>query len=206
MKQGLRILYKPTTFFNQLQWSTHHWMLLAAFLGIAIVETQTGRQHALWLWSASVFEARLGVSLNVALWIVTFLKLTILLAGSFAIANTVWFLGSLFGRRTSRRVLFRRLSVVFTVLLAGYTASHFTGQVPYAMYVSYALSVWAVLLGYFAIREQFGLTHMETSVLGLFALFMALSSWHFTNHAWEKMVKQERDALARERTLERNAR
>ncbi len=130
MKQGLRIFVKPGTFFNQLQWSSHHWLIMVAFLGIAAIETQVGRSHALYHNYALLLTGRLGLSLDAALWTITFAKLITMVVGAFAMSSVIWVIGSLFGRRTSRRVLFRRLSVVFTVLLGAYTAQHLIDTFP----------------------------------------------------------------------------
>lgn len=189
MRQGMRLLTKPATFFNQLQWSTHHWIILVAFLGLATIETQVGRNQALYQAWALLLERRLGLSLDAALWVVTAFRLAILIAGSVAVSTVIWFVGHLFGRRTSKRVLFRRLAVVFTVLLAGYTASHLTGAYPALAFVSLVMYLWGLVLGYFAIREQFALNHLETVVVGLFALLLVSSSWHFSNHVIEKAAR-----------------
>ena len=185
MKQGLRLFLNPASFFGQLQFSRHHWVLLLAFLGVATLETQVGRQHALYEMYANSLVNHVGLSWDAAIWTVTAVKLVVMLLGSFALSSFIWMVGNLFGRRTSKRVLFRRLAVVFTVFLAGYTANHMADNVPTLALVSLLLYVWGLVLGYYAIREQFELNHLETVVLGLFALLLVTTTWHFSNHALE---------------------
>jgi hypothetical protein len=55
---------------------------------------------------------------------------------------------------------------------------------------SLCLYVWGLVLGYFALREQFELNHLETVVLGLFALLLVTSSWHFSNHVLERVARE----------------
>lgn len=196
MKQGIRLLVKPGTFFNQLQWSTHHWFILIAFLMIASIETHVGKSHLSYQVFADVMSARFAISWNEAIWVVTSLKLAFMLAGSFLLASFIWMVGNIFGRRTSKRVLFRRLSVVFTVLLAGYTLEHLSATHPDLGFVAMALYVWGSALGYFALKEQFALNHLETAVLGAFAMLVVVSSWHFANHAMESAAKIQSNELA----------
>ena len=191
MKQGVRLLVKPGTFCNQLQRSTHHWIILIAFMIVASLETHLGQQHYFYQIFADVLSARFGITWNQAIWAVTSLKLAFMLAGSFILASFIWVVGNLFGRRTSKRVLFRRLAVVFTVLLAAYTAQHAgLNNEPYAL-LSMGLYAWGLILGYFAIREQFALNHLETVVLGLFALLVVVSSFHFSNHVMETAARTQ---------------
>ena len=190
MKQAIRLLVKPGAFFNQLQWSAHHWIILVTFLGLAVVETQVGTQANLYNVYANVLQSHLGVDIKSALWIITFAKLIILMAGAYAISTVVWFVGALFGRASSQRVLFRRLAVVFTVFLAGYTASHLAFS-----FVTLFFYGWGIVLGYFAIREQFELNHLETVVVGLFALFLVTSSWQFTNNIFETVAVKSQLAV-----------
>ena len=190
MKQGLRLVVRPGAFFNQLQWSTHHWLIMLAFLVIASIETHVGRQHLYFQVYAEMLTARFGLSYNMAIWVVTSVKMALMVAGTFALATAIWIVGNIFGRRTSKRVLFRRMAVVFTVLLAGYTANHLVNVYPVASIASIALYLWGVVLGYFAIREQFALNHVETIVIGAFALLMVSTSWHYSNQYMETTAKR----------------
>jgi hypothetical protein len=196
VRQAVRFVAKPGAFFNQLQWSRHHWPLLVGFLGIALVEMQVGRGLPLYQNAAQILEAQWGMGSGLALWVVMFAKLGLLLAGSSLLAWSVWLVGLLFGAQSSRRVLFRRLSVVFMVALAGYTVRHFIATIPEMGYVSLFLIFWSIALGYFAIREQFGLSHLETSVLGLMLALAMTTSWKTGHELLEKVVKDQRSQLA----------
>ena len=189
MKQGIRFFVRPGTFINQLQWSTHHWVILTSFLIISAIETHVGRSHAYYQVFADYLSLRAGIGWDFSLWIVTFLKLSFMLVGTFVLASCIWFVGNLFGRRTSKRVLFRRLAIVVTVLLGAYTAQHFVEPFPILAIASPALYLWALVLAYFALREQFALNHVETLVMGLFALLLVSSSWHFVNHVMESAAR-----------------
>jgi len=189
LKQGIRLFLNPASFFGQLQFSRHHWILLLAFLGVAAVETQVGRQHALYEMYANTLVNRAGMSWNAAIWTVTAAKLVVMLFGAIMLSSFIWMVGNLFGRKTSKRVLFRRLAVVFTVFLAGYTANHLADTMPWLALGSILFYVWGLVLGYFAIREQFELNHLETMVLGLFALLLVTSTWHFSNHVLEIVAR-----------------
>jgi hypothetical protein len=197
VRQGLRLLVKPGTFFNQLQWSSHHWIILFLFLAVAAAETHIGKSQAIFQIFSDSLAAKSGLSIEMATWLVIAMKLSATLLASFILATVTWFLGSLFGRRTSKRVLFRRLSVVFTVFLAAYTLQQLALKQSHIDYIIAGFYVWGVVLGYFAIREQFALTHIETMVIGLFALMMLVTSFHFANHVLEKAARQELMSLAK---------
>lgn len=179
MKQIFTLFTQPSRFFNQLQWSTNHWFILVAFLGLALVETQVGRgqneffQVALWI------QKSWNLSFNFSLWIVLAGRLFCIALGAYVVTTSVWLVGNFFGERTSRRVLARRLAVVFTVALAAYTAQYFVDTHALFGVLSLFLYVWSVVLGYFAIRENFGLSHLESVVVGLFALLLVTTSWHY---------------------------
>ena len=197
MKQGFRFFLRPWTFFNQLQWSTHHWFILLGFLVIAAVETQVGKHHRLYITLAGLLQHRFGIGLDFALWMVTAVKLFCLLAGAYFVSHLVWLVGNMVGTKNSKRVLFRRLAVVFTVLLAGYTAQYFAPTFPIASFVSVVLFIWGLGLGYFAIREQFGLSNLETLVVGFFALLLISSSWHYSNHFMASVASSEIQSLTK---------
>ena len=190
MKQGMRILVSPGAFFNQLQWSRHHWFNLLAFLFVSAVEAHVGRQHALYQVYATFLSQNIGLNFDIALWLVVASKLFFMLAGSLIAATSIWFVGNMVGEKNSRRVLFRRLSVVFTVLLTAYTAHHLENLYEWMGTLSIFLYFWSALLGYFAIREQFLLTHIETAFVGGFAVLLVLSSWHLSNRFFETTAKK----------------
>jgi len=191
VKQGIRLLAKPGAFFNQMQWSTHHWVILTTYLGFAWAETTAGRHLPLYRMVAQFLERTFGLSEDVSLWIVIAAKLSLLAAGTVGITTLVWFIGTLFGRSTSQRVLFRRLAIVFSVFLAGYTAHHLGNVYPMMAFASLTLFLWGLLLGYFAIREQFSLTHLESVVVGVFAMLVVVTGWHFSVQTLERTVHDE---------------
>lgn len=197
MKQGLRIFVKPGTFFNQLQWSSRHWIILVSFLSLAVVETLVGKHQAVYDALANSLHRSYGLSWNQALWVLLATKLTVLLVGAFAVAWVIWVVGNLFGQKSSRRVLFRRLAVVFTVLLAAYTAQHLAAVNPWFGILSAGLYFWGLFLGYLALREQFSLTHLETAVVGVFALLLVTSAWHYSHHMLEAVLGAEGQVASR---------
>ena len=159
MKQGARLFLKPQEFFNQLQWSTHHWLILLTFLVVSGVEAHLGTQSALYRWLAQSLTTQTGISLELTLWLVVSAKLAVILTASYFSAYFIWIIGSIIGEKNSQRVLFRRLAVVFTVTLAAYTSQYLRPLYPWMETLSFFLYTWGLLLGYFAIREQFALSH-----------------------------------------------
>ena len=195
VKQGMRILLRPGQFVNQLQWSTHHWLILLSFLVITAIEAHVGRQHALYEAYSTLLAQNFGFNYDVAMWLVVTAKLFLILFGSWIVAHVVWFIGNLLGQKNSKRVLFRRLAVVFTLILAGYTASHLENVFPWMNTASFFLFFWGGLLGYFAIREQFQLTHFETAFVGAFAVLLVLTTWNFSNTIMEKAAHKHMSEL-----------
>jgi hypothetical protein len=191
MKQTFRLLAKPGTFFNQLQWSRHHWLILATFLGLAVVETHVGSRHNSHRMMAELLGSQMGLSFGIAFALLTSARLVLLLVAAFVGSWTIWFVGSLFGQQSSRRVFFRRLAIVATVILAGFTLRHFTDLHVWAEYAGWAVSAWGVVLGYFALREQFGLNRIEAIVMGGFALLAAITSWQVTQDTVEQAVRSQ---------------
>jgi hypothetical protein len=116
---------------------------------------------------------------------------------SYLSAFFIWIIGSLIGERNSQRVLFRRLAIVFTVLLSAYTAQHLKPLYPWMETVSFFLYTWGLLLGYFAIREQFNLSHFETSVVGVFAIILVIASWMGTNRLMIEAANRYQSELAK---------
>lgn len=186
MRQGVRFFVRPNAFVNQLQWSSHHTWLLFAFLLVAGVEAHVGRNHGLIAHFAEALAFRLGVTEEIALWLMISAKLTFTLVAAFLITVAVWLVGSFVGHSSSQRVLFRRLSVVFTLVLTGYTASHLTHVYPWMETASLFIYFWAALLGFFSLREQFRIGYLETLFVGGFTVLALLSTWHFSNRYIEK--------------------
>lgn len=189
MRQGVRFFVKPNAFVNQLQWSSHHTWLLLAFLIVAGVEAHVGRNHALIAQFADALSFRLGVSSEIGMWLIISLKLICTLVAASLISVLVWIVGSFIGQSSSQRVLFRRLSVVFTLVLTAYTASHLTHVYPWMETASLFIYFWAALLGFFSLREQFRIGFLETVFVGSLTVLLVLSTWHFSNRYLEKNAK-----------------
>ena len=198
MRQTVRFILKPNTFFNQLQWSRNHWWIILAFLGLATVETQIGRHVQLYHAFALLIEAKLGFSYNIALWLTMATRLAILLAGAFLISSVIYIVGSVVGRSNSRRVLFRRLSVVFTVFLGGLTLQHFAASAPWVVWASWGLCAWALFLGYVAIKEQFELGNLETAIVAIFAILMVTTTWQFSNRFFDATIRDQINQIAKQ--------
>lgn len=181
MKQGVRLFVKPGTFFNQLQWSSHHWMILIGFFVASAVETQLGTSNSLFFWYANFLTIRFGLGLGAALWVITFARLAFLLSAAWVTTVAVWAFGSLMGHRSSRRVLFRRLAVVFTILLTGYTAQHLSDTYEFASLLALGLYIWGAALGYFAISEQFRLNKLQTLAVALFTVIVVSQGWKLSS-------------------------
>lgn len=196
MKQGMRLFVQPGTFFNQLQWSKHHWYILFAFLFISAIEAHVGKQHSLYQVYANFLAQNLGLGFDIALWTVVASKLVLMLIGAFVTASLIWFVGNLIGAKNSRRVLFRRLAIVFTVGITAYTTKHLEPLFPWMGTASFFLYFWALLLGYFALREQFVLTHLETAFVAAFSILLVISSWHYSNHLFERAARHTLQEIA----------
>lgn len=197
MKQGARLFLKPQQFFNQLQWSPHHWFILLTFLVVSGIEAHLGQQSSLYRWFAGSLSAQTGINSEITLWLVVSTKLALIVASSYITSFLIWMVGSLIGERNSQRVLFRRLAVVFTVVLSAYTAQYLKSFYPWMETVSFFLYTWGLLLGYFAIREQFNLTHFETSIVGVFAIVLVFCSWIGTHRLMVEAANQYQVELAK---------
>lgn len=186
----MRIILKPNAFFNQLQWSQHHWWILFAFLFIAAVETHVGAQHAFLGTYARFLSQTFSIPFDVALWATVSAKLGIMLAVAYAVIHVVWVVGNFFGTKNSKRVLSRRLAIVFTVILGAYTASHLTHQYAWMATVSQFLYLWGGLLGFIAVREQFFLSITETIVVGTLGALIVMGSWIYSNQQMERYARE----------------
>lgn len=195
VKQGFRFLLRPQLFFNQLQWSSNHWLIILSFLVLATVETQVSRHHALYPAFAHLLEVKWGIGASLALWLVMAAKLALLLLGSYLIVLAIYFVGGLVGRASSRRVFLRRLAVVFTVVLCGFTVQHFGDTTPWLWPAAIALYAWGALLGFFAMREQFELNVIEAAFLSIFSFFLVGTTWQVTQKLFENAVESEMKAL-----------
>ncbi len=174
---------------NQLQWSTHHWLILASFLTLATVETLLGSSRGFYWEVVQMLQSNLGFSENVAYGALIAVKLALMIGGAYVLSLLVWFAGSLFGKRTSQRVLFRRLAIVFTFLLTGYLLQAAFTTSEWLFLAGYGFYFWGLVLGYFSIREHFGLNTVESMAVSLFALLLVSSSWHYSTHLFDGFVK-----------------
>jgi hypothetical protein len=197
MKQGARFFLKPSAFVNQLQWSSHHSFILSTFCTTALIETQVGRNHALYAGLASILANHYGLGFTLAIWLVTFLKLTITMLGAVALVEMIGFLGGMFGRQSSRRVLFRRLAVVFSIVLLANTLNQCAAISTVAAVTAVTLFLWGLMLGFFTLREQFGLTFGEASTIGVFSLCMVVCTWHFSLIYLQRSVRLEQQLAKR---------
>ncbi len=193
----MRFLVKPTSFFNQLQWSRHHWVIIASFLGLALVETQVGRQHQLYSAFATFLQYRVGIGANAAIWAVMAARLGLMLGGAYLISTVIYIVGSLVGQANSRRVLFRRLAVVFTVFLGGFIAQHYGDTNPNVALLSLGFYAWGLFLGYIAIRNQFEMNHLQTSILLAFAVLLVTSSWQASNRVITVALQNQMHSLSK---------
>jgi len=194
VRQGVRFFVKPNAFVNQLQWSSHHTWLLLAFLIVAGVEAHVGRNHALIAQFGDSIAFRLGVGREIGMWLMISTKLAFTLFAAYLISLLVWFVGSFLGSSSSQRVLFRRLSVVFTLVFAGYTATHLTHVFHWMETASLFLFFWAALLGFFSLKEQFKLGLLETAFIGSFTALLVFSSWHYSN----RFIEQNAQTISHE--------
>ena len=178
----MRILTKPATFMNQLQWSRNHLWILLGFSAIAILESLMGSQTEAFQHYALALEADLGLSRSWSVAAVITGRVLAMLGGMFVLSSVIWMLGNAFGRHTSKRVLFRRMSIVFTVMLGGYLCSHLSVEHQILSTVAFVAYVWAGVLAYFSIKEQFELNVMEAAIVGAVALFLVTTTWHYSHH------------------------
>lgn len=182
---------------NQLQWSSNHWMILAAFLTLSTVETLLGSSRVFYLEVVRVLQAQLGLSENLAYGSIIAVKLALMIGGAYLLSLGVWFAGSLFGKRTSQRVLFRRLAIVFTFFLTGYLLQAAFTSNEGLFLAGYLFYLWGLVLGYFSIREHFVLNTVESMAVGLFALLLITSSWHYSSHFFDGFVKTAWSEMAK---------
>jgi hypothetical protein len=182
---------------NQLQWSSHHWLILAAFLGLATLETTLGSSRGFYWEVVQALQLNFGLSENFAYGTLIAGKLALMIGGAYALSVIVWFAGSLFGKQTSRRVLFRRLAIVFTFLLTGYLLQTAFAEYAGVFVAGYAFYLWGLVLGYFSIREHFVLNTVESAAVGLFALLLVTSTWHYSTHFFDGFVKHTWSEMAK---------
>jgi len=186
VRQGVRFFVKPGAFVNQLQWSSHHTWILVLFTAVAALEAHIGRNQAVIEQLGSALAYRMGVSREMGVWLMVSLKLICTLTIAYLISAAIWFVGSFLGRSSSQRVLFRRLSVVFTLALITHTSQHLVQFYPWMETAGLFTGIWAILLGFFALKEQFGIGFLETLFIGGFTALLITSSWHYSNRFLER--------------------
>lgn len=191
MKQGVRLFTRPKTFFNQLQWSSNHWLILVSFVLLTVIESTIGKQQALYAGLAHTLQQQWQIEPALALWAVLAGKILILVGAAFAISLALWFLGTLFGRSNSRRVLNRRLAVVFTVLLAGYTLQHLAARYPMMELASLALFAWGSILAMLAIRAQFSLGIIQSALFVVVGAFLVTTAWNESNSILQEVAGRQ---------------
>jgi hypothetical protein len=191
MNQIIRFFVSPKVFFNQLQYSTRHYLILFVFLVLAGIETFSGQNSQLYLVLSNLLQRKYHLSLEQALWTITFTKLLAMISGAYVISMGLWFLGKILGISSSQRVLARRLSVVFTVFISAYTLNNFFGQMHSISYIVTGIYIWGMILTYYAVREQFHLNHIETTLACVITLLLTVSVWHFSGHAFKQIAQKE---------------
>lgn len=196
VKNSYRMIAKPGTFIGQLQWSKHHWVILFTFLTLVGVDTLVGAEQAQYQHYAAVLSQTLGLGFDLSLFVIMGTKMALVLAGAFVLASGIWLLGNRLGRRTSKRVLFRRLAVVFTVLIGANLLPQL-GWGEWTILTSWALAGWGIVLAYHAVKEQFALRPLEAGLVGAMALLLALSAWHYADQGVDFLVKKQVHQIAK---------
>ncbi len=183
MKQVVRFFFSPATFINQLQWSRNHGLILLTFLGIAFVESQVGVGRSLNLQLSWLLSDRTGIARDQALFLVMGARMAFLFFGALSLSETLWWIGTRFGRHTSKRVLYRRLAVVLTIMLGSYTLY----AVPDAtmQIVGAVMFGWGIILTYLTLREQFLLGRIASVVMGVAAAATIVLSWQISDRVMQ---------------------
>ncbi|MEZ4750621.1 MAG: hypothetical protein R3B54_08330 [Bdellovibrionota bacterium] len=114
----------------------------------------------------------------------------------FSVTGSFGFVGNVIGKKGSKRVLLRRLAIVFTVFLAAASVQNLSFSQPWFILLSAALYVWATVLGFYAIREQFSLNSLETAIVSVLAALVVSASLHVTDHAAKLVAGVESDRPA----------
>lgn len=198
MKQLIRFFTNPAAFVNQLQWSRNHAWILLTFLGLAVIESQIGTGKVLnaqlsWLLAKETQLAR-----DQALFLVMAGRIAALFVGGMVITQSFWLIGSRLGRATSKRVLQRRMSIVYTFLLASYILT--TVLSPDNQIWAALVFGWGLILAYVTFREHFAVDRFAAIVLGLVAVGAIVVSWQQadrfaqtqSSHAIAKQVAKTR--------------
>ncbi len=183
LKQFIRFFFSPTTFINQLQWSRNHAAILLTFLLVAVLESQVGVGKSLNLQLAWLLNDWTGLEQGQALFAVTFARVAFLFVGMLSLSETLWWIGEKLGRHTSKRVLYRRLAVVLTLMLGAYTLFSMTSA--WAQAFGFATFGWGLVLTYSTLREQFMVGRVTAALLGVVAAATIVASWRVSDRVVE---------------------
>ncbi len=175
MRQFVRFFTSPAVFVNQLQWSRNHGWILLTFLLLAVAESQIASTRALNVQLSWLLSVETGWGRDQALFAVMAARIAALLLGSIVLTELFWLVGSQLGKSNSKRVLQRRMAVVFTFLLASYVLT--TVLPSDQQYIAAILFGWGGLLSYVTFREHFGLNRMVALLVGLVAVASIAWSW-----------------------------
>jgi hypothetical protein len=188
LKQIIRLITNPAAFINQLQWSRNHAWILLTFLGLAIVESQIGTTKALnaqlsWLLANHTHMAR-----DQAMFLVMVGRIAALFLGALLLTEVFWKIGARLGRASSKRVLQRRLSIVYTFLLGSYILATILNS-DQQIWAGLVFG-WGLLLAYVTFREHFNLDRFAAIVLGLVAVAAIVVSWQQADRFVQKTTSQ----------------
>ncbi len=187
MKQPIRLLIKPTTFMNQLQWSRWHWLIISIFLGLGVIETFVGGNIKFYEIISLKISSFLGLSIDASFIFLLMIKLFIMLFVLFLISYIIWLIGGLFSNKASLRVLIRRFATAFSILLIGYILQFFfPGKA--TVVLKYIFYFWGLILCFMLVKEQFNLAIIESLIVGCLAIIIAISTWYFSNAGIRKIL------------------
>ena len=178
MRQWMRLFIRPWTFFNQLQWSQHHYRILFFFFVLSWIQ---GMVYGYERWSllATRYAASfLGIKAEFAFVGVLFFRSAVMVLGLWGISWVAFFLGSFIGERGSFRVLFRRLAIVFSIYLVALIVekSSWVGSSELRYWLGMGFRLWSLVLGFFALYEHF---HLEwaSALLVMITLLVTLGAF-----------------------------
>lgn len=188
MKQPVRLIARPATFMNQLQWSRRHWFIISLFLGLGVIETFVGRNIKSYEFIANRIQLIFGFREDISFIFLLVIKLFLMLFILFFISYFIWLVGGFFNHRASLRVLIRRFATAFSILLLGYIIP-FLLPGTFILLLKYGFYFWGITLSFFLVKEQFNLTFIESFVVGCLSVLIAISIWHFSNIGLSKIYK-----------------
>ncbi len=188
MKQIIRLATNPAAFMNQLQWSRNHAWILLTFLGLAIVESQIGTTKALNAQLAWLLSNEAHIARDQALFLVMVGRIAALFLGGQVLTQIFWLIGARLGRASSKRVLTRRLSIVYTFLLGSYILA-VTLSVDQQIWAALVFG-WGLILAYVTFREHFSLDRYAAVVLGLVAVGSIVVSFQQADRYVQKSASQ----------------